>query len=134
MKQELLKFFFEYLFLALSVEGTLKPIHPQNLFMKKSSFYIKQLFLAFSLLTLFTSCASFQYKRGEAVYLGDESGIRDTVYFQAKLPFGMYQVYNSTDLESAKIDVYVVRSKWVIPTELNAFDKREVNFQTSLKQ
>ena len=66
--------------------------------------------------------------------MGDETGIRDTVFFQAKLPFGFYQVYNGTDLESAKIDVYVVRSKWVIPTELNSFDRREINLQTSLKK
>lgn len=93
-----------------------------------------KLFLALALFMLFASCASFQYKRGDAVYLGDETGIKDTVYFQAKLPFGIYQVYNGTDLESASIHVYLVRSKWVIPTEVNSFDRREVNLQTSLKK
>lgn len=93
-----------------------------------------KLFLTFTLFTLLAGCASFQYKRGEAVYLGDETGIKDTVYFQAKLPFGIYQVYNDTDLDHPSINLYAVRAKWVIPTEINSFDRRKVNLLTSVKR
>ena len=83
---------------------------------------------------LFASCASFQYKRGDAIYLGDETGIKDTMYFYAKLPFGVYQVYNNTNLDAANIDLYAVRSRWVIPTEVNVFDRRKIDLATSVKR
>lgn len=83
---------------------------------------------------LFASCASFQYKRGDAIYLGDETGIKDTMYFHAKLPFGVYQVYSSTNLDGAATELFAVRSRWVIPTEVNPFDRQKMDLQTSIKR
>ena len=53
-----------------------------------------------------------------------------TVYFHAKLPFGYYQVYNTTDVYSDTLEVYVMHRKWIILSEA---EKRGIVMLDSLK-